>query len=55
MILTTRNCLIAYGLLNEVKSSIIQIKEVNKLNFNCLGCSLDKSMMSETVKLDLNL
>ena len=55
MILTIRNSLIAESLLKEAKDSIMQIKEVDKLTFNCLGCPLNRSMISETVKLELNL
>ena len=56
MTLTTPNCPVAESLPKEVKDSIMELKEVNKVNLNLVwDPPWDKSMMSEAVKLELNL
>ena len=56
MTLTTPNCPVAESLPKEVKDSIIQIKEVNKVELDLVwDPPWDKSMMSEAAKLELNL
>ena len=56
MTLTTPNCPVAESLPKEVKDSILEIKDVNKVDLD-LGWDppWDKSMMSEAAKLELNL
>ena len=56
MTLTTPNCPVAESLPKEVKDSIIQIKEINKVELDLVwDPPWDKSMMSEAAKLELNL
>ena len=56
MTLTTPNCPVAESLPKEVKDSIMEIKEVNKVDLDLVWDSpWDKSMMSEAAKLELNL
>ena len=56
MTLTTPNCPVAESLPKEVKDSIMELKEVNKVDLD-LGWDppWDKSMMSEAAKLEINL
>ena len=54
--LTTPNCPVAESLPKEVKDSIMELKEVNKVNLDLVwDPPWDKSMMSEAAKLELNL
>ena len=56
MTLTTPNCPVAESLPKEVKDSIMEIKEVNKVDLALVwDPPWDKSMMSEAAKLELNL
>ena len=56
MTLTTPNCPVAESLPKEVKESIMEIKEVNKVELELVwDPPWDKSMMSESAKLELNL
>ena len=56
MTLTTPNCQVAESLPKEVKDSIMEIKEVNKVDLDLVWePPWDKSMMSEAAKLELNL
>ena len=56
MTLTTPNCLVAESLPKEVKDSIMELKEVNKVDLDLVwDPPWDKSMMSEAAKLELNL
>ena len=56
MTLTSPNCPVAESLPNEVKNSILEIKEVNNVNLDLVWePPWDKSMMSEAAKLELNL
>ncbi len=56
MTLTTPNCPVAESLPKEVKDSIMEIKEVNKVDLDLVWePPWDKSMMSEAAKLELNL
>ncbi len=56
MTLTTPNCPVAESLPKEVKDSIKEIKEVNKVDLELVWePPWDKSMMSEAAKLELNL
>ena len=56
MTLTTPNCPVAESLPKEVKDSIMELKEVNKVNLDLVwDPPWDKSMMSEAAKLELNL
>ena len=56
MTLTTPNCPVAESLPKEVKDSIMEIKEVNKVDLKLVwDPPWDKSMMSEAAKLELNL
>ena len=56
MTLTSPNCPVAESLPKEVKDSIMEIKEVNKVDLELVGDPpWDKSMMSESAKLELNL
>ena len=56
MTLTTPNCPVAESLPKEVKDSIMEIKEVNKVDLDLVwDPPWDKSMMSESAKLVLNL
>ena len=56
MTLTSPNCPVAESLPKEVKDSIMEIKEVNKVDLELVwDPPWDKSMMSEAAKLELNL
>ena len=56
MTLTSPNCPVAESLPKEVKDSIMEIKEVNKVDLDLVWePPWDKSMMSEAAKLELNL
>ena len=56
MTITTPNCPVAESLPKEVKDSIMEIKEVNKVDLDLVwDPPWDKSMMSESAKLELNL
>ena len=56
MTLTTPNCPVAESLPKEVKDSIMEIKDVNKVELDLVWePPWDKSMMSEAAKLELNL
>ena len=56
MTLTTPNCPVAESLPNEVKNSIKEIKEVKEVDLKLVWePPWDKSMMSESAKLELNL
>ena len=56
MTLTTPNCPVAESLPKEVKDSIIAIKGVGKVDLDLVwDPPWDKSMMSESAKLELNL
>ena len=56
MTLTSPNCPVAESLPKEVKDSIIEIKGVNKVDLDLVWePPWDKSMMSESAKLELNL
>ena len=56
MTLTTPNCPVAESLPKEVKDSIMEIKGVDKVDLDLVWePPWDKSMMSESAKLELNL
>ena len=56
MTLTSPNCPVAESLPKEVKDSIMEIKEVKKVDLDLVWePPWDKSMMSEAAKLELNL
>ena len=56
MTLTTPNCPVAESLPKEVKDSILEINEVNKVELDLVWePPWNKSMMSEAAKLELNL
>ena len=56
MTLTTPNCPVAESLPKEVKDSIMEIKEVSKVDLDLVwDPPWDKSKMSEAAKLELNL
>ena len=56
MTLTTPNCPVAESLPKEVKDSIMQLEEVDKVDLDLVWePPWDKSMMSEAAKLELNL
>ena len=56
MTLTTPNCPVAESLPKEVKESIMEIKEVNKVDLDLVwDPPWNKNMMSESAKLELNL
>ena len=56
MTLTTPNCPVAESLPNEVKNSVKEIKETNNVDLDLVwDPPWDKSMMSESAKLELNL
>ena len=56
MTLTTPNCPVAESLPKEVKESIMAIKEVKNVDLNLVWePPWDKSMMTESAKLELNL
>ena len=56
MTLTTPNCPVAESLPNKVKNSVKEIKEVKDVDLKLVWePPWDKSMMSESAKLELNL
>ena len=56
MTLTTPNCPVAESLPKEVKKSIMEIDGVDKVDLDLVWePPWDKSMMSESAKLELNL
>ena len=56
MTLTTPNCPVAESLPKEVKDSIMQLEEVDKVDLDLVWePPWDISMMSEAAKLELNL
>ena len=56
MTLTSPNCPVAESLPNEVKESVKEIKEIKNVDLNLVwDPPWDKSMMSESAKLELNL
>ena len=56
MTLTTPNCPVAESLPKEVQDSVKAIKEINNVDLKLVWePPLDKSMMSEAAKLELNL
>ena len=56
MTLTSPNCQVAESLPNEVKNSVKEIKEVKDVDLKLVWePPWDKSMMSESAKLELNL
>ena len=56
MTLTTPNCPVAESLPKEVKESIMEIEGVDKVDLDLVWePPWDKSMMSESAKLELNL
>ena len=56
MTLTTPNCPVAESLPKEVKESIMEINGVDKVDLDLVWePPWDKSMMSESAKLELNL
>ena len=56
MTLTTPNCPVAESLPKEVKDSVKNISDVNKVDLDLVwDPPWDKSMMSEAAKLELNL
>ena len=56
MTLTSPNCPVAESLPKEVKDSIMTIKEVKNVDLNLVWePPWNKSMMSESAKLELNL
>ena len=56
MTLTSPNCPVAESLPKEVKDSVINVKGVKKVDLDLVwDPPWDKSMMSESAKLELNL
>ena len=56
MTLTTPNCPVAESLPKEVKDSIMELKEVDKVDLDLVwDPPWDISMMSDAAKLELNL
>ena len=56
MTLTSPNCPVAESLPKEVKDTILEIKEVSKVDLDLVWePPWNKSMMSEAAKLELNL
>ena len=56
MTLTTPNCPVAESLPKEVKDSIMELPEVDKVDLELVwDPPWNKSMMSEAAKLELNL
>ena len=56
MTLTSPNCPVAESLPNEVKNRVKEIKDVKNVDLNLVWePPWDKSMMSESAKLELNL
>ena len=56
MTLTTPNCPVAESLPKEVKDSIMQVEGIDKVDLDLVwDPPWDKTMMSESAKLELNL
>ncbi len=56
MTLTSPNCPVAESLPKEVKDSIMQVEGIDKVDLDLVwDPPWDKSMMSESTKLELNL
>ena len=56
MTLTSPNCPVAESLPKEVKDSIMQVEGIEKVDLDLVwDPPWDKSMMSESAKLELNL
>ena len=56
MTLTTPNCPVAESLPKEVKDSVMQIDEIEKVDLDLVwDPPWNKSMMSEAAKLELNI
>ena len=56
MTLTTPNCPVAESLPKEVKDSVMQLDEIEKVELDLVwDPPWNKSMMSEAAKLELNL
>ena len=56
MTLTSPNCPVAESLPNEVKDTVMKVKDVKKVDLDLVwDPPWDKSMMSEAAKLELNL
>jgi FeS assembly SUF system protein len=56
MTLTSPNCPVAESLPQEVKDSIMQVEEIDKVDLDIVwDPPWDKNMMSEAAKLELNL
>ena len=56
MTLTSPNCPVAESLPKEVKDSIMQVEEIEKVDLDLVwDPPWDKDMMSEAAKLELNL
>ncbi len=56
MTLTSPNCPVAESLPQEVKTSVMQLKDVKKVDLDLVwDPPWEKSMMSEAAKLELNL
>ena len=56
MTLTTPNCPVAESLPKEVKDSVMQVENIDKVDLDLVwDPPWDKSMMSEAAKLELNL
>ena len=56
MTLTTPNCPVAESLPKEVKDSIMQVEGIEKVDLDLVwDPPWDKTMMSESAKLELNL
>ena len=54
--LTTPNCPVAESLPKEVKDSVMQVENIDKVDLDLVwDPPWDKSMMSEAAKLELNL
>ena len=56
MTLTTPNCPVAESLPKEVKDSVLELEEIKNVDLELVwDPPWDKSMMSESAKLELNL
>ena len=56
MTLTSPNCPVAESLPQEVKTSVMQLKDVKKVDLDLVwDPPWEKSMMSEAAKVELNL
>jgi FeS assembly SUF system protein len=56
MTLTSPNCPVAESLPKEVKDSVMQVEGIDKVDLDLVwDPPWDKSMMSESAKLELNL